>query len=124
MWLVADEVWVSFISFQVFFVQVENRNNLQLFYVFIYKICTVLFDKESLYLLPKIRLRVCFPDARSPHPCVLISEFLVYVTKAFLQSIRMVISTDVKGDEKERRAIQVSKKGLRKPYSLSKYVDM
>jgi hypothetical protein len=69
----------------------------------IYKVYIVLFDMESPCSLLKIRLRVCFPD---PHPCVLIGEFLAYVTKAFLQSksctlfLRMAISTNVKSDEK------------------------
>jgi hypothetical protein len=107
-WLVTDDVWFLTFQFKFFFVRVENRNNLQLFYAFIYKVYFVLFDRESPRSLPKIRLRVSFLDADSPHPCVLIGD----VTKAFLQSksrveatyaplfLRMAISTNVKSDEK------------------------
>lgn len=60
MWLIADEVWVSFISFEVLF-ESKNRNKtttLPRFYL-----QGVYYLIESPRSLPKIRFQVAFPNA-------------------------------------------------------------
>lgn len=93
MWLVAGEVWVSFSSFQVSIGRVENRTSLQLCYAFIYKVCIVLFARESPSSVPEIRFRGCFPKARCSFPCVVDWRVSCMCNQSFLQSKSRVEAT-------------------------------